>query len=338
MGLLDKLKGVFFEEEVVEVEDDEREQQREKIREKEKEKEKERVTVAKKIETPDFKRNEESALRKEALEVVDLNDDTTEEFKREKEIFPRFDDKDFEVEKTIELDEPIKENYEEVKEEPVHEEYHYEEEVTYSRPVYEEPPVPVKEETREAYHGLYEGHREKEQKPTFTPSPIISPIYGVLNKNYKKEEIVTKKEIRLSQTSTKKADLDVVREKAYGDLAGEISLSIEENNNVPKKDELKEEVKADTKEDLLYDLNDESPTVKVVTVGDAEEYFNDLGLEYNVDYKVEADSSKGIKMQDDVIDFTVDDKPKEENTIDIDESNDDKNLFDLIDSMYEDKE
>ena len=39
-------------------------------------------------------------------------------------------------------------------------------------------------------------------------------------------------------------------------------------------------------EDLLYDLNDnESPAVKKVTVGDAEEYFNELGLEYNVDYK-----------------------------------------------------
>ena len=24
--------------------------------------------------------------------------------------------------------------------------------------------------------------------PTFTPSPIISPIYGILDKNYKKEE------------------------------------------------------------------------------------------------------------------------------------------------------
>ena len=60
----------------------------------------------------------------------------------------------------------------------------------------------------------------------FTPSPIISPIYGILDKNYKKEEIVTKKEVRLSVASTKKVDLDYVREKAYGYLANDISESI----------------------------------------------------------------------------------------------------------------
>lgn len=315
MGLLDKLKGVFFEEEVVEVEEDEREKEREKAK-------REKVEVAKKIETPEVKKKEELVFD-EKKEKVDIDDDATEEFKREKDFFPMsFDDKDFEVEKTMELDAPVKETFEETKEMPVVEEYRYEEVRYEEPPVEEEPPVV---ETREAYHGLYEGTREKEVKPTFTPSPIISPIYGILNKNYKKEEIVTKKEIRLSQTSTKKADLDVIREKAYGDLAGEISATIDETPE------------GKDKEDLLYDLNEESPSVKTVTVGDAEEYYNDLGLEYNVDYKVEADTPKEEKIEDDMIDMNYE-KPKEENTMDIEETNDDKNLFDLIDSMYEDKE
>lgn len=33
----------------------------------------------------------------------------------------------------------------------------------------------------------------EEPKKVFKPSPIISPVYGVLDKNYHKEDIVTKK-------------------------------------------------------------------------------------------------------------------------------------------------
>lgn len=318
MGLLDKLKNVFFEEEYVEVEEPEKKEPKEK------------VTVAKKIETPEINRREEHIIKEEPNTVNLEETKEIEEPAKEKDFrFPmNFDDKDFEVEKTIELEEPVRDKTileREEKEEPVKEEkepieYKYEE-VNYQETVYKEPTI----ETREITHqGLYEGGKEKE-KPGFTPSPIISPIYGILNKNYKKEEIVTKKEVRLSQISTKKADLDLVREKAYGDLAGEISASIEEDLIDNSKEE---KPKEEPKEDLLYDLNDEeSPTVKVVTVGDAEEYFNDLGLEYNVDYKVEKEEPK------------VEKEVKEENKINIEESSeDDKNLFDLIDSMYEDKE
>mgnify|MGYP003291551402 CR=1 FL=1 len=38
-------------------------------------------------------------------------------------------------------------------------------------------------------YGLYE---KKEDRTYFKPSPIISPIYGILDKNYKKEDVVAK--------------------------------------------------------------------------------------------------------------------------------------------------
>ena len=332
MGLLDKLKNVFFEEEYVEVDEPEREEPKEK------------VTVAKKIETPEVRKKDDFDLREEPVEKhVEEKKEEKIEKEPERDFFPmNFDDKDFEVEKTMELYEPVSEKKPEVSEEPVveeKEEYHYEE-VSYQEPV-----RVSREEKTEPYHRLYEG-RDKEEKQGFTPSPIISPIYGILNKNYKKEEIVTKREVRLSQFSTKKADLDIVREKAYGELAGDISASIEEKETSPKEE----------KEDLLYDLNEEeSPTVKVVTVGDAEEYFHDLGLEYNVDYKVEKEEPKPLKeevkeqpkevekkevvkpLEDDT--EIIDAHQSDDNKINLNESNeDDKNLFDLIDSMYEDKE
>lgn len=339
MKLFDKLKNVFFEEEYVEVE------------EQPKAPSKEKVTVAKKIETPEVKKEETPVVKpQEPVKEVKI-EETKELDKPVKDNdfkFPiGFDDKDFEVEKTMELERPVREEVQqvEVQEEKPQEETRqsrYQEqayqETSYQEPVYQENvtkesnPYHGKDENKDAYHGLYKG-RENKDKPGFTLSPIISPVYGILNKNYKKDEILTKKEIRLSQISTKKADLDLVREKAYGDLAGDISASIEEVTTIEETKEPVEEPKEEIKEkeDLLYDLNDnDSPVVKTVTVGDAEEYFHDLGLEYNVDYKVEKEE---VKEKEEGL------KEVSENKMSIEENNEDeKNLFDLIDSMYEDKE
>ena len=332
MGIFDKLKNVFFEEEEIEVEEEKEE--------------KERVPVAKKIDTVEVKKKEEEKVVEKSPNKLEF-----EPVKEEKDFkFPMgFDDKDFEVEKTMEIFGPVREKEEVVVHEepveeipsdepplntPIREEYHYEE-VKYEEPTpvvdsykdsykntYEES---YKEETREEYHKLYEGKEETKetQKQGFTPSPIISPIFGILNKNYEKEQIVTKSEMKQKEMNQKKDELDIVREKAYGDLASEISASIDE-------DIIDIEEKPKEKEDLLYDLNDEEPTVKTVTVGDAEEYFNDLGLEYNVDYKVEKEKEE------------QEEKPKSKRVekLKIEEKNDedDKNLFDLIDSMYEDED
>jgi len=322
MGLFDKLKNVFFEEEEVDLDDKE---------------ETRKIPVAKKIDVSETKKEVEQVEEKHEESTnkleFDRNDNKPEPEKDFK--FPMgFDDKDFEVEKTIEIFGPIKEKEEpepEVREEVVsdeppmaepvvEEEYSYEE--SYQEP---EPEVRV-EETRESYHKLYEGREKAEEKSKFTPSPIISPIFGVLNQNYKKEEIVTREEKKKAEVVIKKDSVDMVLEKAYGDLAGEISASIDDDVIDINEDDKKEE-----KEDLLYDLNEEeSPTVKTVTVGDAEEYFNDLGLEYNVDYKIEKEEEKKEEPV----------RSKRVEKLDIDDTNkeDDKNLFDLIDAMYEDED
>ena len=184
------------------------------------------------------------------------------------------------------------------------------------------------------------GTYEKEKKPVFKPSPIISPIYGILDKNYKKEEIMPKREVHLSSYSRERVTVDEVRRKAYGNLTDDLAADI--NGEEEKKAKVVEEVKEE--DNLLVDLSDdEKPTVSEVTVGDAEEYFNDLGLEYNIDYK---DSSKeratGRRVTEDYDEEEkkkeepVTDK-KEESVVATDPSTDD-NLFDLIDSMYEDED
>jgi len=352
MGLWNKVKGMFIEE--VEEEVDEPTRQLEKIKDK--------STVAKKIETPREEKKEEKEELILDSGTIEDNEPQEEEVSEETKEFDRplniekriqndysfpmnFDEKDFEVDErkernysyTPEEEEVISVYEEEKVEEPVKEEepvlYH---ERRVDREVKYEVEEPVKVEP-------YELNGQKEKKQGFQRSPIISPVYGILDKNYRKEEIVSKREIRLT-TNNKKADLDLVREKAYGELANDITDSI--NEKLDKiKEEVKEEPKEETKEEkdnLLYDLSENAqPSVSKITVGDAEEYFEDLGLEYNVDYKVEKEEPKEEKEdKEDEIEIIDNKEVEEEKPIkkvepvknDDDETDDE--LFNLIDEMY----
>ena len=157
--------------------------------------------------------------------------------------------------------------------------------------------------------------------------------------------------------------VDDVRKKAYGTLSDEdvddMDKELENTMPIPKIDE-------NFNEDTVVDLSSEEakPEVKTVTVGDAEEYFNDLGLEYNVDYKdasnpqkeeqPKEEEPKHASVEEEVVE-EVKEEPKvkeevheethveekeevvEETEKKKEEENDD-NLFDLIDSMYQESE
>ena len=65
---------------------------------------------------------------------------------------------------------------------------------------------------------------EKEEKKMFKPTPIISPVYGILDKNYHKEDIVNRAEVK--DTPSKENPIDVVRDKAYGSLEDELENTL----------------------------------------------------------------------------------------------------------------
>ena len=52
--------------------------------------------------------------------------------------------------------------------------------------------------------------KKEEKKKIFTPSPVISPVYGVLNQNYTKDDVIIK-----TDTGVKGPSLEDVRKKAY---------------------------------------------------------------------------------------------------------------------------
>jgi len=58
------------------------------------------------------------------------------------------------------------------------------------------------------------GNTTSSKKP-FTPSPVISPVYGILDKNYSKEDIIDK---RTDRHQAKVDSVDRIRKKALGEV------------------------------------------------------------------------------------------------------------------------
>ena len=345
MGVLDKIKNALFEVEYVEVEEPPKKEKKVKHKEP-KEPKAEKKPIAKKIVLPGKKEEKVEEIEEEELLDEDFEVRPKEEVVKEdvKESFKFMDDEDFKVDDDYSDDEPeiidnepeieIKEEVKEEARERKEPEYNYYQEKAYSNSQESRPygmdnsyKVPVHQ------YGTYERY---EEKTYFKPSPIISPIYGILDKNYKKEDVKEKREVKISSYSRSNMNVDDIRNKAYG-----------------KEKEEEKPVKFETEEDdesLMVDLSDKSkPEVKELTVGDALEYFQDLGLEYNVDYVDASTDKKQTKEEvvkeekEEVIVPKLKEEVKEKTEKEIEEKEspvestkeDDDNLFDLIDSMYQ---
>ena len=152
MGIFDKLKNVFFEVEEVD--------------EEEKDDERERVPVAKKIDTVETKKRETEKEKESSSNTLNFDNsmEKKEEVKERDFKFPMgFDDKDFEVEKTIEIYGPIKEREEEKEIAPEIEEVH--------EVVSDEPPVDIPVE-KEEYHYEEETRYEEVKEPLYVDDSL----------------------------------------------------------------------------------------------------------------------------------------------------------------------
>ena len=173
-----------------------------------------------------------------------------------------------------------------------------------------------------------EGYNGKEKRrEKFKPSPIISPVYGVLDKNYSKDDIVSKSDTKRVHYTVKSSEvtIDDVRKKAYGTLEDDLEKNLFED--------FKEEVVEDS---LADDLNLTDDDAVVLEVDDKK----DEGIDDFINEGKESDdyfSDEEIES----ISGASDDKTVDEKLESIsnnDEDIDDNDLFNLIDSMYEKKE
>lgn len=171
---------------------------------------------------------------------------------------------------------------------------------------------------------------KEEEKKVFRPTPIISPVYGVLDKNYRKDDITPKKSKPVTHTyDNSHLTIDDVRRKAYGTLEDDLEViipsddyEITEETDIVRQD-------LEPEEDNLIDLDYQPRFAKKddeVIDGEAVEEDNHEDLFEELETKEE--SSENNDMLNEL---------KDETKSDTDELTD-SDLFNLIDSMYDKKD
>ena len=156
-------------------------------------------------------------------------------------------------------------------------------------------PDPKAHEPKDYSRILREEPKKDAHKP-FKPTPVISPVYGILDQNYSKDDIIVKTDI-----GVKGPDLDEVRKKAYG----------LEKKEAKKRPEPKIEPAVIIEDDPIKTLDE-------ILMAEEQEQLN-------------RDLQDAVIMEEEIEIPAKTEAEKNEDTLETD-------LFNLIDSMYEDKE
>lgn len=300
MGLFGKIKNIFYDEEIVDVPEEPKSVEKPKIEE---------VKVEKKVEP----------IKRETPVI-----NTTPTYS-EREIFTRETTNTF---KFPMLDE------EEVK--PVRTRVNALESARMEK---------KKEETEKArtdkYKDLFKENTTTSSKPDriFKPSPVISPVYGVLDKNYTREEIIERQENITRTTNPKDMNYDAVRRKAYGTLEDELESTLSKLSE-PEIHEKVEKPVTKEEEKSIEDLLNEIEGNRNMSIGDIEEKIKDKMEEEEEsisddEFLKEFMARTSKKEEEETI--KEEKATTKEEDVDTDKTLE-HDLFNLIDSMYEDKE
>lgn len=181
-----------------------------------------------------------------------------------------------------------------------------------------------KENTRKVVE-LYPKKEEPKVKPKFKATPVISPVYGILDKNYTKEEVKERtEESSLMKRPSKKVDFETVRKKAFGNLADEIK-----DNLICENCELYKEVKkisALKEDDLLYDMTVDDDSE--VTIEKAYDNYEEFGVAYEPKQERKNDKSDNILEEE---------KETSSNDVTINSIINNNNIGDNNDELLKDK-
>ena len=160
--------------------------------------------------------------------------------------------------------------------------------------------------------------KEKKEEPKekiFKPTPIISPVYGILDKNYHKEDIVERKEPAITKPKTS-VTIDTIRNKAYGTLEEQLKDQALYDRNSKKEDV-----------DLFDELEKKNQTL-VFEDEDKKTKKNSNSEEITMDLTKELDNLL-MKKQNSINELSRENKNKN--------VGDQQDLFNLIDSMVKEE-
>ena len=153
----------------------------------------------------------------------------------------------------------------------------------------------------------YEKKEEEEPVKKFKPTPVISPIYGILDKNYKKEDLLI--DSTIEEKKPKKLDYEDVRKRAY--------------SKAYKEDE--------EEKDIFYNMDDaeKEEDVKII--------YNDVTFEDEEEKEDDKNKTIGEKIEE-YERSLEEEKEYEEDDEDTDDDilseTKEQDLFNLIDNMY----
>ena len=164
---------------------------------------------------------------------------------------------------------------------------------------------------------------KKEEKKYFRPSPIISPVYGVLDKNYYKEDIATKKRTTVDYQVNDSLTIDDVRKKAFGTLEDDLEKNLFGTNSILFNEDLEENNDVVINEDDIFDSMFEDAEIET------------LNQEKTV---LENDEPDITFEQHTKIDINFKDNDVKEEFEKTEDEITESDLFNLIDSMYEGKD
>lgn len=358
MGLMDKVKKILFDEEDVEVTVSDGELPERTP--KDKEKKVHAHTREEKAGFIDYHHEEEIDENPiKEVKVPEYDKIETKKFNMPEDDFDDTSEEEKEISRFSGLDDIFKEDKDEVKE--------INRFTTTSKR--EEP----KERVIKDYRKILGESEEKEEHKPFKNTPIISPVWGILDKNYKPEDIVEKKD------ELTKVNVGAVAPRTYGpvsyndeplpgvkmkkkeskkeepkddvvELSNTISEMVDEKIDEDENLETMKRIESVVEEEILPthtvdEIDDEDDTV-IQTDGYDE--YDSINSSYSVDTNIEdafesTSEYESINNRDNEDDDKVDldalinKKDDDEDDSGLDDTIE-TDLFNLIDSMYKDKE
>ena len=177
---------------------------------------------------------------------------------------------------------------------------------------------PKREEHKPLIEEKYYTKKEQPEKKVFKLSPVISPVYGVLDKNYHKEDITPKRSTpKVTYYDSESITIDEVRKKAYGTLEDEIEDTLLAKDITTSQTRVQKNYSDDVLLEELMDPNYEPKRAK---------------KEENRECEIEENIVKPFALDDFLI-------SNDEDEVDYKDPNEDtlteSDLFNLIDSMYD---
>ena len=322
MSFINKVKNFFYED--IE-EDDEEFETREALKREErliKKEEKER------------RRFEEQQEKKPIVQQTNNDLSEREFFKSERTFNFQMDlgDDIFDITETmpLDLDEEKEESRSQIKEEKN----------LYARPTRTVTPTTTRP--------VYATEQKTEEQKKFRPSPVVSPVYGILDKDYTVDDVVEKTLSKTKEFSLEKksVDFDTVRNRAYKELDEEIEKTLTGQKDIfyNLEEETKEENTGEI-EDYIedsYDKNENKEDDVIITYEGGNEFKEEKEEPIQEEIS-EPEEEEEESFTPDVAIPTIEKKEKKtrrSKKVEDDEEYDEEkeDLFNLIDNMYNDED